>query len=268
MLHEIYNNILCIKGAQMKDRKSFVLESVSFGFKSLVEHVRLFVFAIPSAMGVIAVVTGILALLNLRFLQTALMRLSQDYQECVGYNCASAVYESGRSLLAPSMALVVVIFSVIVLAIFVIGIDLGFKKIALNLHDRHTSSLKAMFSCFAVAPKALVAWFLYSAMIFIGLLCFVLPGFIALLRFAFFPYFIIDKNAGPIDALKMSYEATKNHVWDVFALWVVIKIIGYIALLGWMGIFLTWPLSTLAYAFFYRKLLSDNTHEYSRVAVE
>jgi hypothetical protein len=244
----------------MNGRKSFVLEAVGFGFRSLVEHVRLFVIVLLAGTGVVTLVVGLVGLLNKGFIQSIMRSQAlQDYQECIGYNCASVVYQSGFSLMALISANIIsLLISAVVLAIFFIGLDLGFKKIALDLHDRGDSSLKAMFSCFSLAPKALVGWALYCLMVWIGWLCFILPGFIALLRFAFFPYFIIDKNVGPIAALKMSYEVTKDHVWDMFAFWVAIKIIVYIGFLGWIGIILTWPLSTLAYAFFYRKLVLDS----------
>src|SRR5258707_13500873 len=98
------------------------------------------------------------------------------------------------------------LISAIILALFFVGFDLGFKKIALDLHDRDTSSWKELFSCFKLAPKAFVAWVLYSVMVWVGWLFFILPGFIALLRFAFFPYFIMDKHVGPIEDLKLSFE--------------------------------------------------------------
>ena len=122
----------------------------------------------------------------------------------------------------------------------------------------YNSSLKTMFSCFGAAPKALIGWILYSLMVWVGWLLFVFPGFIALLRFSFFPYFIVDKNVGPIDALKMSYDVTKHHMWDMFAFWIAIKIVVSLGFLSWISVILTWPLSTLAYAFFYRKLVLDS----------
>ena len=93
------------------------------------------------------------------------------------------------------------------------------------LYDRDQGNVKELITSFGLAPKALVGWILYSLMVWVGWLFFVLPGFIALLRFAFFPYFIIDKNVGPIAALKMSYEVTKHHVWDMFAFWVAINVL-------------------------------------------
>jgi uncharacterized membrane protein len=242
----------------MHEGKSFVLEAVGFGFKELVNHVRLFVFVLLAGTGLVAVVVGIIAFLNKGFIQSA-MALNQEFQQCVGFECISAARESGASLMGLATGnFFSLLISGLILALFFIGLDLGFKKIALALHDRDEASVHDLVSCFKLAPKAIVAWALYCAMVWIGWLFFILPGFIALLRFAFFPYFIIDKNVGPIAALKMSYEVTKDHVWDIFAFWVAIKVIVYIGFLSWFGVILTWPLSTLAYAFFYRKLVADS----------
>ena len=247
------------KGVTMLGRKSFVPESINFAFRSLIEHVRLFVIVLLVGTGIIALVVGIIALLNKGFIQSVIASQAlQDYQECVGYNCALVAYQSGAMLMSIiSSNIVSIAISVLIIALFFAGFDLGFKKIALEIHDRDNSSARSLFSCFHLAPKAFIGWILYCAMVWIGWIFFILPGFIALLRFIFFPYFIIDKNVGPIAALKMSYEATKHHMWDIFAFWVAIKIIIYLGFISWMGVILTWPLSTLAYAYFYRKLVFD-----------
>lgn len=241
----------------MNGHKSHVLEAISFAVRSLIEQVRLFVMVLLAGSGVIAVVVGIIGLLNKGLIQSIMSSQAlQDYQECMGYNCALVAYQSGATLMSMlSSNIIAVVISAVVLALFFVGIDLGFKKVALGLHDHNKSSVADMFSCFSLTPKALVGWILYGLMVWIGWIFFILPGFIALLRFVFFPYFIIDKHVGPIAALKKSYEATKAHVWDLFALWVAIKVIVYLGFMSWFGIILTWPLATLAYAFFYRKLI-------------
>jgi hypothetical protein len=242
----------------MHEKKSFVLDAIGFGFMELVNHVRLFVFVLLAGTGLVTLVVGLIGFLNKGFIQSA-MALNDEFQQCVGFDCFYAAQESGSLLMQLATAnFFSLLISGLVLALFFIGFDLGFKKVALALHDRDEAEVRDMFSCFVLAPKALVAWVLYSVMVMVGWVFFVLPGFIALLRFAFFPYFIIDKNVGPIAALKMSYEVTKNHVWDIFAFWVAIKVLIYIGFLSWIGVILTWPLSTLAYAYFYRKLVSDS----------
>jgi hypothetical protein len=250
---------------KMHGRKSFTLEAIGFAFKSLVDHVRLFVIVLLVGSGLISLVVGIVAFLNKGFIQSVMASQAlRDYQECIGYNCATVAYQSGASLMnLVSANFFSLLISSVVLVLFFVGLDLGFKKIALDLHGHNDSSYKKLLSCFSLAPKAFVGWILYCAMVWVGWLFFVLPGFIALLRFAFFPYFIIDKNMGPIDALKKSYEVTTDHMWDIFALWIAMKIILSLGFVSWIGVMLTWPLSTLAYAFFYRKLVVDNNNHHS-----
>ena len=242
----------------MQGRKSFVLDAIGFGFSTLIEQVKLFVFILLASTALVTVVVGIIALLNKSFIQAA-MAINQEFQQCIGTDCIYSAYESGASLMGLATSnFISILISGLVLALFFVGLDLGFKKVALALHDRSASSVNDLVSCFALAPKAFVAWILYSAMVSVGMVLFIIPGLIVLLRFVFFPYFIIDKNAGPIEALKMSYEATKDNFWEVFAFWVAIRVIVSIGFFTWFGVMLSWPLSTLAYAYFYRKLAAGN----------
>ncbi len=260
------------KGVEsMQQNRSFTLEAIGFSVRTLVEQVRLFVIVLCAGTGIIALVVGVIAFLNKNFIQEVVnSQALKDYQECIGYNCASVAYQSGASLMSLiTLHFFALLISAVVLALFFVGLDLGFRKIALTLYDRNYCSYKELFVCFGLAPKALLGWILYCAMVWIGWFLFVLPGFIALLRFIFFPYFIIDKNMGPIDALKHSYEITRHHMWDIFAFWVAMKIIVSLGFVSWMGLLITWPLSTLAYVYFYRQLVIDSIRpeNYSRADV-
>jgi hypothetical protein len=241
----------------MHGKKSHALEAIGFAFKELIQHVRLFVMVLLSGLVSIVVVGGLVALLNKSFIKAVFSSQAlQDYRGCVGYECAAVAYNSGAALMSMVSAnLFSVLISTLVLILFFIALDLGFRKIALDLHDHHESSAKKLFSCISLTPAALIGWILYALMVWIGWIFFILPGFIALLRFAFFPYFIVDKHAGPIHALRMSWAMTKDHVWDIFAFWLVIKIIIFFGFSSGIGIAITWPLSTLAYACYYRTLV-------------
>jgi len=243
----------------MNERKCFTLDAIKFAVRSLIEQVRLFVFVLLAGSGVMALVVGVLAFLNKSFIQSIVSSQAlKDYQECVGYNCATVAYQSGATIMGfITSSFFSLLISFVVLALFFVGLDLGFRKIALHIHDDKPSSWKELFSSFSLAPKALIGWILYCVMVWVGWLLLILPGFIALLRFGFFPYFIVDKNMGPIDALKKSYEVTQHHMWEIFAFWVAMKIVVSLGFVSWLGVLITWPLSTLAYACFYRALLGD-----------
>lgn len=86
---------------------------------------------------------------------------------------------------------------------------------------------------------------------------FFIPTIILMLKFQFFGYFIMDKNLGPIAALRKSAEITEGAKRDLFLFWVVmlgISLIGLIALI--VGIFIAAPVIILAHAFVYRSLLA------------
>lgn len=75
------------------------------------------------------------------------------------------------------------------------------------------------------------------------------------IRLQFYPYFIIDKKMGAIDSLKASYNMTKGKVWNLFLLglmFVGIALAGFLALV--VGIFVAWPVISLASAHVYKKL--------------
>ncbi len=241
----------------MQERKMFTIPAIEFAFKSLIEHVRLFVIVLLVGTGLIALVVGIIAFLNKGFIQAIVSSQElRNYQECIGYECVSIASQSGAYVLNMITAnFVSLLISAVILGLFFVGLDLGFKKIALQLHDRNDSNYQELVSCFGLAPKAIIGWIIYAVMVWVGWLLLVLPGFIALLCFGFFPYFIIDKHVGPIDALRMSYEVTKHHMWDIFAFWIAMKIMIALGFVSWISVILTWPLSTLAYAYFYRKLV-------------
>lgn len=85
----------------MNGNKCFTIEAIEFAFKSLIEHVRLFVIVLLAGTGVISVMIALIGLLNKNFVQDVMASQAlRDYQECVGYDCATVAYQSGASVWA------------------------------------------------------------------------------------------------------------------------------------------------------------------------
>lgn len=104
--------------------------------------------------------------------------------------------------------------------------------------------------------------FLYSLIVVGGFILLIFPAAIWGAKFAFFPFFIVDQNAGPIEALKMSSRATNGVKWDVLALLIIlvlVNLLGLAALL--LGLFVTQPVTLLAQAFAYRLLIEKTRAE-------
>jgi hypothetical protein len=96
---------------------------------------------------------------------------------------------------------------------------------------------------------------LTGIIVVIGLVLLIVPGIIAALALIFATYLVIDKNLGPIEAIKESVRITKGHRWQLFLLALAligINILGALALM--VGLLVTIPVSLLAVAHAYRKL--------------
>ncbi len=85
-----------------------------------------------------------------------------------------------------------------------------------------------------------------------------IPGSILGLKFHFYMYPIIDRESGPIEALKESYRITTGALWNLVLFGLLIACINILGMipLG-IGLFVTVPTSMVAHAFIYRKLLGQ-----------
>jgi len=89
----------------------------------------------------------------------------------------------------------------------------------------------------------------------LGFIALIVPGIILSLGLAFVPYLVIDRGAGPIDALKESWRITKGHKWQLLLLFLAllgINLLGILALI--IGVFVSVPITMLAFAHAYRTL--------------
>ena len=101
-----------------------------------------------------------------------------------------------------------------------------------------------------------LASLLYMLILIVGLVALILPGIYFGIRLQFYKFLIIDnENLKPMDALKASMKMTKGHFWKLFGFMIVIMFINIIGIipLG-LGLIVTIPLTTLAYALLYKKL--------------
>lgn len=151
------------------------------------------------------------------------------------------------------------VFAIInlVLGIFV---DMGLVTLALAAQENvHTLTWKTLWT-----PKPfwryLGAAVLSAIIVGIGTILLIIPGIIAALGLMFTKYLVIDRNLGPIQALKESWRITKGSKLNLLGFLIVIvlfNLLGVIAL--GVGLLVTIPVSMLAVAHVYR-LVERATH--------
>lgn len=150
---------------------------------------------------------------------------------------------------------ILTILTSIIYALIQTGLGLGLTYMSLRAADGLKIHLGHLFARFQYVFHYLIAYFLYSLVILVGLILLVFPAAIWGSRYSLFPFFIVDQGAGPIESLKKSSEATYGAKWDIFGLLLISLCLGFVgAILAFLGLFVVIPVLSIAWASAYRYL--------------
>ncbi len=147
------------------------------------------------------------------------------------------------------------VFLYLLVWVIVIIAKMGLYKAALLI----TNGIKPRFDELYANWRSFFPWviasFLFSIMFFVGLGLLIFPGCYVLATFGLFPYFLLDRKLGPIEALKRSARATKGFRWNIFLLFLAcigINLVGMLVLV--VGLLITIPITMLALAVLYQEI--------------
>jgi hypothetical protein len=130
--------------------------------------------------------------------------------------------------------------------------------IGLKIADGQDFTVSDLISRAGLALKYFASLICYQIAVVLGLICFIIPGIIIMIRFGLFGFFIVDKGAGPIEALKMSWETVKGASWKYFLFQIVSFLINVVGLLCLgIGFFFSFPITLLASVLVYRSLYNQ-----------
>lgn len=131
----------------------------------------------------------------------------------------------------------------------------GLLSVYLDIVDDGSSAVGRLFS--EIDPIKILKLFcisvFYAVFIALGLICFIIPGFIVAARLSFAPFFIVEYDCGVFEAFEMSYDATKGNTLKILALLLVQGLMQPIKLLA-----LFFPFAYIAQAHVYRQLVPQN----------
>ena len=131
----------------------------------------------------------------------------------------------------------------------------GLSRASLNICSGKEATVGQLFGEFAKLPAIIGGSILFYLMLVVGLILLIVPGFYVALRFGFFLTAIVDRNLGPVEALKYSYRITANNGFNLLGLWLMLMLValaGVLALL--VGLVVAIPVVTLAIVLAYRFL--------------
>lgn len=153
---------------------------------------------------------------------------------------------------------------------------MGYNKVCLKMVDGEETEFSDLFSCFHLGWTfilaciilglvfipfgllfALFAIMMKKAVIvgIIGVLALIIAISIIILRFIFVSYLIVDKEMGPMECVKASWNMTEGTIWELslFFLLLSLVIIAGALCLG-VGLFAAMPTVAVATAYYYRQL--------------
>ena len=151
-------------------------------------------------------------------------------------------------------------FYAMALVLWIINLiaQIGLLKIVLKVYDNEPASVTELFSSAHLAVKYLLASLLYALILLGGFLLLVVPGIIWSIKYQMMAFLIVDKDMGIKAAFKKSAELTSGVKLDLFVFMIIIMFVNLAgALFFLVGLFVTVPVTLMAYVYIYRSLLSQ-----------
>ncbi|MCK4994894.1 MAG: hypothetical protein KAS13_07630 [Candidatus Omnitrophica bacterium] len=138
-------------------------------------------------------------------------------------------------------------------------VGLGLTKVTLDICDEKIPNAASFFSSIDFFLNYSVGFILFSLMTTLGMLLFIVPGIVLLLKFQFFAFFIIDKKLGPIEALKESSRITQGIKLELLGFAILMGLINILGALAFgVGLIASISTTLIAHAALYRKLTSNS----------
>lgn len=159
------------------------------------------------------------------------------------------------SFVADSTALLLFVIWFVLLIVAMPFIMFGLFRVALRWADGERGTVGDLFSGTSGILSFLGASILYGLIVAGGTLLFVFPGMIWAVQFGMFPFLIIEKRLGPVEALKASTRVTNGAKWDLFALETILYLVYTAGIYAFgIGVFVTAPIALIGWARAYRWL--------------
>ncbi|ANZ27196.1 MULTISPECIES: hypothetical protein [Rhodococcus] len=156
-------------------------------------------------------------------------------------------YSTGMS----GVGIVVMIVLIVAFVIGMLVVQAAAVRGALYELDGHKPALKDFFRVGSLGPILLV-----SLLIAVGTLLgslVIVGGIIVAFLTVWALHFVIDQRQDAVTAIKSSASAAAANVGQLILLWLVLSAINFVgALLCYVGLLVTVPVTTIAYAYAYR----------------
>jgi uncharacterized membrane protein len=147
-------------------------------------------------------------------------------------------------------------FLVALLSFFVSQIvAMGWLRMSLNIVDGRPADVSDFFQRADLFIPYVIASFIFSVVVAIGLVLLIVPGLYALATFCYYGFRIIDVERNATEALSDSATITRGERWHILGfigVLLLLNILGVLLLI--VGVVVTLGISLIATAYVYRQL--------------
>ncbi len=140
---------------------------------------------------------------------------------------------------------------------WVVGIFIHMAVVRVSLRFNHgeTAELEDLWAGYPKFPEFLVGSILYFLLVLAGMILLIIPGIYWAVRYQFFGYCIMDRDVGPVEAMKMSGRITRGSWWNLFWLGILQFLVVLLGILACcVGLFWAMPTAMVAHGYAYVKL--------------
>ena len=177
---------------------------------------------------------------------------------------------------------------IIATTLFLMGLNLGFLHICINIINNKKVNFIQLFSSFHMLISYVMATAIYimaliivaspgimllmvpakpdlinlsyastmdSWLTILGIILIIVPSIYLSIRLQFYDYFLVDEECGALESIKKSAKISKGYVLELFILGAILALIVLISIIPFgIGLIISAPLSTMATSYIYLKL--------------
>lgn len=129
-------------------------------------------------------------------------------------------------------------------------------RLGLVVHDAHKPRPSVVLGDLKTFVTFLAAALLYTVIVTIGLVLFIVPGLYLAVRYVFVSFLVADRRADVLGAFGESSMLSRGVRWKLFFLMLVLFVLNLVgAMFFGLGLFITVPVSVFALTMVYRRLV-------------
>lgn len=186
----------------------------------------------------------------------------------VDYNTSGMTFEELINMYAEIISNSFGVFTLVAYIVQYI-IYAGLYKMSLNAYNGQKADTSAYKMPLATYVKFIAACIAYCILVWVGLICCIIPGIIIGVRLMFTPFILLDEPETELtEAFKKSWVMTSGNFWSLFGLLIVallINVVGFVCCC--IGVIFTAVMAVFMMVIAYYQL-KDNVNDFGQPVTE